>query len=59
MSDVNCAFLSDLGEGVADGAADEHCTRFRVQAPLKEVRAVRAKPSGNEAICPWEQNEPL
>lgn len=37
MSAVNCEILSDLGEGIADGAVDEHCTRFRVQAPLKEV----------------------
>jgi hypothetical protein len=30
---------------------------IRVQASLKEGQATGARSSGNEVICPWEQNE--
>lgn len=51
-------FFLTLEKGQQMGLPRSMVPLFRVQTPLK-VWALRAKPSGNEAICPWEQNEPL
>lgn len=61
MSDVNCVILPDLEEGgTVDGTAQEHGTPVSGLSPLsRRFELLEQRPSGNEAICPWEENEPL
>lgn len=54
MSTASCGIFLTSGEGghgerQEDGAVRSPVAHFRVQASLKEVWAVRAGPSGNEA----------